>query len=136
LKYPKPAGAIGNSTDTRRCLSVTRRHRAARHSASSIHISRARKSPRVIGGVAALRLDRLERRLRPPIRRAPLPSWLRQSVVWGACRPWSECDPTGLIFKPVILPQSNRPTTPTTQAANKDRSECHRLSSERLGLSR
>jgi hypothetical protein len=38
---------------TRRCLSATRRHRAARHSASSIHISRARKSPRVIGGIAA-----------------------------------------------------------------------------------
>jgi len=39
---------------TRRCLSATRRHRAARQSASSIHISRARKSPaRLIGGIAA-----------------------------------------------------------------------------------
>ena len=38
---------------TRRCLSATRRHRAARHSASSIHISRARESLRVIGGIAA-----------------------------------------------------------------------------------
>jgi hypothetical protein len=40
---------------TRRCLSATRRHRAARHSASSIHISRARKSPGndIIGGILA-----------------------------------------------------------------------------------
>ena len=36
-----------------RCLSATRRHRAAQHSASSIHISRARKSLRVIVGIAA-----------------------------------------------------------------------------------
>jgi hypothetical protein len=38
---------------TRRCLSATRRHRAARHSASSIHISRAGKSALGIGGIAA-----------------------------------------------------------------------------------
>jgi catechol 2,3-dioxygenase-like lactoylglutathione lyase family enzyme len=40
---------------TRRCLSATRRHRAARQSASSIHISRARKSPGndIIGGILA-----------------------------------------------------------------------------------
>src|ERR1700692_4161237 len=38
---------------TRRCLSATRRHRAVRHSASSIHILRARKCPQVIGGIAA-----------------------------------------------------------------------------------
>jgi hypothetical protein len=38
---------------TRRCHSAKRRHRAARHSASSIHISRARKGPRAIGGIAA-----------------------------------------------------------------------------------
>ena len=37
----------------RRCLSATRRHRAAPPSASSIPISRARESPRVIGGIAA-----------------------------------------------------------------------------------
>jgi hypothetical protein len=49
----------GGSTITiaasRRCLSATRRHRAARHSASSIHISRARKSPGndIIGGILA-----------------------------------------------------------------------------------
>jgi hypothetical protein len=34
---------------TRRCLRATRRHQAARHSASSIHISRAPKRPRAIG---------------------------------------------------------------------------------------
>ena len=34
---------------TRRCLRATRRHQAARPSASSIHISGARKSPRAIG---------------------------------------------------------------------------------------
>jgi hypothetical protein len=38
---------------THRCLSATRRHRAGPRSASSIHISRARRSPRVIGGIAA-----------------------------------------------------------------------------------
>ncbi len=39
---------------TRRCLSATRRHRAAPPCASSIHILLAWKSPaRVIGGIAA-----------------------------------------------------------------------------------
>ena len=33
------------NASTRRCHSATRRHRAALHSASSIHISRARKGP-------------------------------------------------------------------------------------------
>ena len=46
------AGPAITNAATRRCLSATRRHRAARHSASSIHISQARKSPRVIGGIA------------------------------------------------------------------------------------
>ena len=50
---------LGGSTitiaATRRCLSATRRHRAARHSATSIPISRARKSPGsdIIGGILA-----------------------------------------------------------------------------------
>ena len=46
------------------CLSATRRHRAARHSASSIHISRERKSQRVIGGIAGFtKVNRIDRRL-------------------------------------------------------------------------
>jgi hypothetical protein len=45
-------GAPITNATTRRCLSATRRHRASRHSALSIHISRARKCPRVIGGIA------------------------------------------------------------------------------------
>src|SRR5882724_11097241 len=44
--------AITNAA-TRRCLSATRRHRAAPPSASSIHILPARKCPRMIGGIAA-----------------------------------------------------------------------------------
>jgi hypothetical protein len=36
-----------------RWRSAMRRHRAARHNASSIHTSRARECPRVIGGIAA-----------------------------------------------------------------------------------
>jgi hypothetical protein len=40
-------GAPITNATTRRCLSATRRHRASRHSALSIHISRARKCPRV-----------------------------------------------------------------------------------------
>src|ERR1700730_3620329 len=47
------AGPTITNAATRRCLSATCWHRAARHSASSIHISRARKSPRVIGGIGA-----------------------------------------------------------------------------------
>jgi hypothetical protein len=54
---------------TRRCLSATRRHRAARHSASSIHISRARKSPRAIGGIAAASTKAVHWRRQP----APAP---------------------------------------------------------------
>ena len=38
---------------SRRCHSATRRHRHARHSVSSIHISRAGKSPGVTDGIAA-----------------------------------------------------------------------------------
>ena len=37
---------------TRRCLSATRRHRAAQQCASPIHILRTRKGPRVIDGIA------------------------------------------------------------------------------------
>jgi hypothetical protein len=48
---------------TRYCLSATRRHRAARHSASSIHTSRARKSRQVIGGIAgSTKVNRIGRR--------------------------------------------------------------------------
>jgi hypothetical protein len=44
-------------------LNATRRHRAARHSASSIHISVARKSPPVIGGIAgSTKVNRIGRR--------------------------------------------------------------------------
>ena len=54
--YPVCLHAYGpaptTNAATRRCLSATRRHRAARHSASSIHILQARKRPRVIGGIA------------------------------------------------------------------------------------
>jgi hypothetical protein len=50
-----PWGPTVTNAATRRCLSATRRHPAARHSASSIHILRARKSPRVIGIVAPTR---------------------------------------------------------------------------------
>jgi hypothetical protein len=46
-------GATITNAATRRCLSAARRHRAGLHSASSIHILRARKSLRVIGGIAA-----------------------------------------------------------------------------------
>jgi hypothetical protein len=45
-------GAPITIATTRRCLSATRRHRASRHSALSIHISRARKCRGVIGGIA------------------------------------------------------------------------------------
>ena len=47
---------------TRRCLSATRRRRAARHSASSIHTSRARKRRRVIHGIArSIEVNRIDR---------------------------------------------------------------------------
>jgi hypothetical protein len=46
-------GATNTNAATRRCLSATRRYLAARRSASSIHISRARESARVIEGIAA-----------------------------------------------------------------------------------
>ena len=47
-------GATITNAATRRCLSATRRHRAAPPSASSIHILRARKHPwdHVTGGIA------------------------------------------------------------------------------------
>ena len=38
-------GPTITNASTRRCRSATRRHRAARHSASSIHISRAPMGP-------------------------------------------------------------------------------------------
>jgi hypothetical protein len=70
---------LGGSTitiaATRRCLSATRRHRAARHSASSIHISRARKSPGndIIGGILASTKDDLAAAsVSVPIGAAPL----------------------------------------------------------------
>jgi IstB-like ATP binding protein len=46
-------GATITNAATPRCLSATRRPRAGQHSASSIHISRARKGPQVIGGILA-----------------------------------------------------------------------------------
>src|SRR6266850_4395742 len=60
---------------TRRCLSATRRHRAARHSAPSIHISRARKSPGndIIGGIlASTKYDLAAASVSVPIGAAPL----------------------------------------------------------------
>ena len=52
--YPvclRDRGATITNAATRRCLSATCQHRAARPSASSIHILRARKRP--LGGIAA-----------------------------------------------------------------------------------
>ena len=46
-------GATITNAAIRRCLSATRRHRAAPPSASSIHILLARKSPLIIGGITA-----------------------------------------------------------------------------------
>ena len=46
-------GATITNAATRRCLSATRRHRAALLSASSIHILLTRKGPLIIGGLAA-----------------------------------------------------------------------------------
>jgi hypothetical protein len=47
-------GPTFTNASTRRCPSATRRHRVARHNASSIHISQARKYPSDgIGGIAA-----------------------------------------------------------------------------------
>jgi hypothetical protein len=46
-------GAAITNAATHRCLSATRRHRAAPPSASSIHILPARKCPLIIGGIAA-----------------------------------------------------------------------------------
>ena len=63
---------LGGSTitiaATRRCLSATRRHRAARHSATSIPISRARKSPGndIIGGTLASTKSQRVRRTSGP----------------------------------------------------------------------
>src|SRR5712672_2599252 len=68
-------GATITIAATRRCLSATRRHRAARHSASSIHISRARKSPRndIIGGIlASTKYDLAAASVSVPIGAAPL----------------------------------------------------------------
>ena len=57
----EPAAPLARVDGIRRCLSATRRHRAVRHSASSIRISRARK--RVIGGIAgSTKVNRIGRR--------------------------------------------------------------------------
>jgi hypothetical protein len=45
-------GATMSIAVTRRCLNATRRPRASRHSALSIHISRGRTCPQVITGIA------------------------------------------------------------------------------------
>jgi hypothetical protein len=56
----QPGGPTITTAATRRCLSAARRHRAARHSASSIYISRERKIPRAIGGIAgSIKVNRI-----------------------------------------------------------------------------
>jgi hypothetical protein len=53
-----PAGNNISIAAIRRSLSATRRHRASRHSALSIHILCGHKCPRVIAGIAE-RKDRI-----------------------------------------------------------------------------
>jgi hypothetical protein len=59
LNYPVTCGPTASAATTwiaaiHRCLSATRRPRASRRNAWPIHILRARESPRVIDGIAAL----------------------------------------------------------------------------------
>jgi hypothetical protein len=49
---PTARAATISIAATRRSLSATRRHRASRHSALSIHILCGQKGPRVIAGIA------------------------------------------------------------------------------------